>query len=283
MNAAELTSAAARPRPSAIRRVALAVSDAVLPQTCAVCGTWIPSGGSRACDGCLASFEAILWRSYCHRCARTIRPESLDHRGCFRCRNERIWNIAGIARAGPYMHPLSTLIVGLKYGGRERNAAYLAELMAEALCGRSWLVDVEALVPVPMHWRRRMQRSCNHALLLTQELARRLEIPLLRGIRRARYAPSQMRFDAVSKAKLFKNVKGCFALSRLAGLGWRSVRGRTVCIVDNIVRSGATIHEVSKVLRKAGAKRIYAAIAARTVPSGDVQAKIDAVPADVPP
>lgn len=283
MSAAEPSSAAAPPRPSGIRRLALAVSDAVLPQTCAVCGTWILSGSSRACEGCLASFELILWRSYCHRCARTIRPESLDERGCFRCRNERIWNIAGIARVGPYTNPLSDLIVGLKYGGRERNAAYLAELMAEALRGRSWLADVDSLVPVPMHWRRRMQRRCNHALLLTQELARRVKIPLLRAIRRSRYAPSQMRFDVVSKAKLFENVKDCFAPSRLAGMGWRSARGRTVCIVDNIVRSGATIHEVSKVLRKAGAKRIYAAVAARTVAPGDMQAKIDAVPTDESP
>ena len=283
MRAADPSSTTAQPRPSTIRRVALAVSDAVLPQTCAVCGTWIASGSSRACAGCLASFDAILWRSYCHRCARTIRPESLDERGCFRCRNESIWNIAGIARAGPYTNPLSDLIVGLKYAGRERNAAYLAELMAEALRGRSWLADIEGLVPVPMHWRRRMQRSCNHARLLTQELARRLKIPVLHGIRRARYAPSQMRFDAVSKAKLFANVKGCFAPSRLAGMGLRCVRGRTVCIVDNIVRSGATIHEVSKVLRKAGAKRIYAAVAARTVVPGDMQAKIEAVPLDAPP
>lgn len=283
MRAAEPSSATAPPRPSAIRRVARAVSDAVLPQTCAVCGAWIPSGGSRSCEECLALFEPILCRSYCHRCARTIRPESIDKRGCARCRNETIWNIAGIARVGPYMQPLSTLIVGLKYGGRERNAAYLAELMTQALRGRSWLADVDGLVPVPMHWRRRMQRSCNHALLLTQELARRLAIPLLLGIRRTRYAPSQMRFDVVSKAKLFENVKGCFAPSRLAGMGWRCVRGRTVCIVDNIVRSGATIHEVSKVLRKAGAKRIYAAVAARTVVPGDMQAKIEAVPTDESP
>jgi predicted amidophosphoribosyltransferase len=171
------------------------------------------------------------------------------------------------------MSPLSDLIVGLKHGGRERNAGFLADLMAEALRGRSWLPEVDLLVPVPMHWKRRLQRRCNHALLLAEALGKRIAKPVLRAVRRSRYAPSQMRIERTSRAKLFANVAGCFAPRRRA-----SVRGKTVCIVDNIVRSGATIHEVSKVLRKAGAKRIYAAIVARTVVPGDLQAQIDSVP-----
>jgi predicted amidophosphoribosyltransferase len=60
---------------------------------------------------------------------------------------------------------------------------------------------------------------------------------------------------------------------------WANVQGMTVCIVDNLLVTGATVCEVSKVLRKAGAKKIYAAVAARTVSGGDFQAADEAVAA----
>ncbi|RMF74670.1 MAG: hypothetical protein D6744_14295, partial [Planctomycetota bacterium] len=75
-----------------------------------------------------------------------------------------------------------------------------------------------------------------------------------------------------SRTARFENVRGCFAPTRRP-----AVAGARVCIVDNLLVTGATIHEVAKVLRAAGARRIYAAVAARTVMSGDYQADADAL------
>ena len=65
-----------------------------------------------------------------------------------------------------------------------------------------------------------------------------------------------------SRAERFRNVAGCFAVKRWA---IERLAGKTVCIVDNLLATGATVHEVSKVLREGGAKRIYVAVIARTV------------------
>jgi predicted amidophosphoribosyltransferase len=142
--------------------------------------------------------------------------------------------------------------------------------MAEALRELPWLHELDALVPVPMHWLRRWQRRCNHTMVLTTALSKELGIPLLKGVLREKNTPSQT--HVTSRTKRFENVKGCFAVNRPD-----RVAGKTVCIVDNLIVTGATAHEVSKVLRKAGAKRIYLAVAARTAIPSDLQAKPPAI------
>ena len=117
-----------------------------------------------------------------------------------------------------------------------------------------------------MHWLRRAQRRCDHTGVLAGALSRQLGVRVLKGVLREKNTPSQTRI--VSRQKRFENVKGCFAVSRP-----KRVADKTVCIVDNLIVTGATVHEVSKVLRKAGAKRNYAAVVARSVMPGDVQAE----------
>ncbi len=96
-----------------------------------------------------------------------------------------------------------------------------------------------------------------------------MKIPVRRAVRRIKYTRSQTHVE--SRAQRFENVKGCFGPASWFRLLGR-VRGRTVCIVDNLLVTGATLYEVSKVLRRAGAKRIYAAVIGRTVLAGDFQA-----------
>ncbi len=189
-------------------------------------------------------------------------------------------------RIGKYTPALRSLTLSLKYHGQERAADAMADLLADALGRVDWGRRLDALVPVPMHWLRRAQRPCNHARLLTEALAQRLKLPVVRLVRRARHMPSQVGMR--SKAQRLANVRGCFGMRwwsddappswwflparwwpRGIALGRRSVRGKSVCIVDNLLVTGATVCEVSKVLRRAGAKRIYAAVVARPASPGD--------------
>ena len=254
-----------------------ALLDAVLPQTCVSCGVWIAGGDRPACDTCHAEIAAGLARPYCRRCGRTLPPPAIHERGCARCRREVHWNVAGVARVGVYEPALRVPLVGLKYRGHERNADYLAEWMVAALRQRGWLDELDALVPVPMHWLRRRQRPCDHAGVLASALSAHIGVPVVRLVRRAKHTPSQTAITA--KAARFENVRGCFALPRWYQPPWpkRDLRGRTVCIVDNLMMTGATVYEVAKALRKAGAKRIYAVVVARPASPGDPPAVLPAV------
>ncbi len=254
--------------------------DTVLPQTCVACGAWIPGRDGLTCAACRERITALLALSACPRCGRSVPPFGGHSRGCGACQREDFWNVAGVARCGPYEQPLADLLTGLKYGGQRRNAVYLGRLLAGAIRRAAWSDSLQALVPVPMHWRRRLQRPVDHARALAEEAGRTLGIPVrCAAVRRVRHGPSQT--STTSRTQRFENVRGCFGASR-----WADVRGQVVCIIDNLLVSGATIHEVSKVLRKAGARRIYAAVVARAVMPGEVQfegvTRADAPPAAPP-
>jgi ComF family protein len=252
-----------------------AALDAVSPQTCVACEAWIrgwiPPSIPALCDDCRAATEEVSAGAYCPYCARSTSPMTIDEQGCGRCRREDHWNVAGIVRVGTWRAasehdgPLARLLLDLKYHGRERNAELLGGLLAERLRTAVWFRELDALVPVPMHWLRRWQRPSDHARLLAEAVSRRTGVPVrCAAVRRVRYATSQAR--VASRQARFENVRGCFGPSR-----WPGIAGQTVCIIDNLLVTGATIHEVSKVLRKSGAKRIYAAVVARSAPPGDDQ------------
>ena len=268
----ELSTSEQASRFTPIRALFRILGDAILPQTCAVCGEWIPAGQGMTCPTCHEELAAIRAIPYCGRCGRTMPRVAIDEQGCARCRREPYWNIAGIVRVGAYPPALRPIVTGLKYAGHERNADLAAVLLGNALVQSGWQDRLDGLVPVPMHWLRRWQRPCDHAELLAAALARRTGLAVLRAMRRIRHTPSQTRVH--SETQRFQNVKGCFALRRGHEV---MVAGKRVCIVDNLLATGATICEVSKVLRRAGAKCIYAAVISRTVLSGDTQASSDSL------
>ena len=243
------------------------VQDALTPQTCVACGEWIASGDGPACSSCQAELASVMRAVYCPRCGRTMAPSAINDGRCSSCRMERFWNVTGVVRVGAYSPAIRGLTLGLKYRGRERNAEFAANLLADAMEQRGWLNDFDCLVPVPMHTLRRWQRPCDHADVLTAALARRVKTPMLRAARRIRHAPSLV--NVKSHAQRFETVKGCFAARSGAR---RTLAGARVCIVDNLLATGATVYEVSKVLRRAGARHICVAVIARTVLGGHQQA-----------
>lgn len=250
-----------------LRGLGAAALDALLPQTCVSCGTWIAAGREWVCPACAGRLSEIRRSSHCPRCGRSMPTAAIHGDACASCRHEHFWNVAGVVRVGAYEPPLQRLLLGLKYHGRERNAALLAGLLAQALEQRGWSAELDYLVPVPMHWLRRRQRPCDHAGVLAAALGRLLGVPVLAAVKRRKHTPSQL--DTTSRAARFENIKDCFAP------GWRArrLRGRRVCIVDNLMATGATVCEMSKVLRRAGARRIHAAVVARSVMAGDHQGR----------
>lgn len=250
-----------------VRGAGRVVAEAVYPQSCAGCGRWVAEAS--LCPTCEADIAALVEVPYCGNCGRTAATASVHDKHCGFCRTEfkqRKWNTAGIARVGPYAGTLRDMILALKFSGSRRVANVLADYLAGAIRSQPWGGKLEALVPVPMHWLKRLQRPAAHADVLAQAVGRRLGLPVVRAVTRSVHRSSQTRFP--SPTERFENVRGCFAPRSPV-----SLRGKHVCIIDNIITSGATVHEVSKVLRKCGAKSISAAVAARTVIGRDRQAE----------
>jgi len=146
---------------------------------------------------------------------------------------------------GFYEGALRELIHLLKYDGMKPLAGPLSECLSRALP----LDDrFDAVVPMPLHWRRRFQRGFNQAAALANGVARRRRIPLLNAVRRIRATRSQ---TGLTNARRRENVRGAFR----AGRG-RPLEGLRILLVDDVMTTGATGSACAAALKRAGAKSV---------------------------
>ena len=111
------------------------------------------------------------------------------------------------------------------------------------------------IVPVPLHWWRRLTRGYNQSEVLAQSMAEQLRIPCHpRWLRRIRNTPQQVGQSATARRQ---NVQKAFSSFERAALC-----GRTVLLVDDVLTTGSTASDAARALRAAGAARIVVAVLA---------------------
>jgi len=127
--------------------------------------------------------------------------------------------------------------------------------------GSEVLARADLLVPVPLHWTRLFQRRYNQAALLAHAV-RGAGGPELAAdwLVRRRRTPSQGHLGPTARER---NVRGAFAMR--AG---RSVAGRRVVLIDDVMTTGATLEECARVLRRAGASSVGVLTLARALRTG---------------
>lgn len=153
-----------------------------------------------------------------------------------------------------YGGPVADAIQRFKYGGRSELAAALGSLMAADAI--RWGGQVDAVVPVPLHWRRRRTRGYDQAALLAKPVAKALAVPpLLRALRRVRNTPSQVDLPFRERQR---NMRRAFAPSRIRG-------ARRVLLIDDVRTTGATIRAASEALKAGGAVEVHSLVLAARV------------------
>lgn len=191
--------------------------------------------GRLACQLCAAKIAA--GQTVCASCRRT--PPPLD-----RC-----------VAALEYDYPWDQLISRFKFNGEAGLADALAELMSAVPAVQDLLRRQDWLIPMPLSRRRLAVRGFNQA----HELARRLGSAPSRAdvVLRLRDTADQ---HTLTRAARLGNLRGAFVVDpRRAEL----VRGRHVALVDDVMTTGASLHELARVLRSAGAASVSAVVLAR--------------------
>jgi ComF family protein len=132
----------------------------------------------------------------------------------------------------------------------------LCDLLHGALQACFTPAAIDVVLPVPLFPTRQRERSYNQAALLAEELAQRIDRRFdEQSLVRIRKTETQTHFNAVKRRE---NMAGAFSVARPE---W--VRQRCVLIVDDVMTTGATLHECAKALKKAGARTVWALTVAR--------------------
>ncbi len=192
-----------------------AALDAILPARCPVCNDYLAG-------------EVGL----CRECAAQLHPTVDGH----------------ILHLGRYRGHLDRVARALKFGNHRAVAVPLGRALAAGATEAGWTVN--AVVPVPLHWSRTLERGYNQSRALAEAIALNLNAPVLDALERSRPTDRQAKLPKSERAR---NVRDAFRAAA-------DVRGLEILLIDDVHTSGATLTESSLALIQAGAKRVRIAV-----------------------
>lgn len=243
------------PRAATIQAAAH-LADLILPRSCAACGKSTNPQSPDLCPACAAEVMLTVGSEYCRTCGSDRTPYLMIDGRCTRCRQGKsLPRFERFVRVGRYEGALRLLI--LRFKREWLLEKMLGRLLADAIHAHIDPADVDFWVPVPSHWRRRLARGFHPTALLTTRAVGRRRAGSASVLKMTRFVPPLK--AGMSATQRAAAVKGAFTVPRRLDLS-----GRSICLVDDVTTTGATLAEAKRALRKAGARKIYAAVLAKT-------------------
>jgi ComF family protein len=240
-------------RAASVARAVLGTAlDLALPRLCPACRE--PVEGKALCPACWSKLSFIT-RPYCERLGI---PFVYDP-GPGMLSMEAIADPPAYhrARAAVRFDEVSRALVhALKYGDRLDLSPMMGRWIYHA--GRELLAGADALVPVPLHWRRLWARRFNQSAMLAAEISAQSGVPVDTGtLKRVKATVQQV---GLSRAERAANVQGAFRVPKECRA---AVAGRRLVLIDDVLTSGATLDGCARALLRAGAANVDALIFAR--------------------
>ncbi|MDZ7725492.1 MAG: ComF family protein [candidate division KSB1 bacterium] len=212
----------------AARFCTLPLLDVLYPAFCLICENPLQNN-TLICPQCQHSLDqAVLPRDHLKTNPVSVPEPQFD---------------AAIA-ALSYTRSVQTLIHNFKYNGYSRLSKIFAGYMTDQIKTNN--LQFDSLQPVPLHSGRKRERGFNQAESLCKSLSKQFNVPLLDCLIRHRYTSQQAKYH---REKRFQNVKNAFKLKQ-------SVRVNHIALVDDVITTGATVNECSRLLKESGAREI---------------------------
>jgi ComF family protein len=226
------------------------LDDSIMPLRCVFCGTATEGPERRICSGCRRDLPWM--ENACARCGAAIAVDLPRGVHCAACQARPPPVLATVVPLR-YEFPVDAGLKALKFGRRLQYAPAFGELLlAETV---RLPADIDALLPVPLHWRRQAFRGFNQARELCRPLARHCALPIMTGVSRRRPTPFQ---SGLAATKRRKNLRRAFLVRKTSGF-------QHVLIVDDVVTTGETTRQLAAALIRRGVKKVSVLAVARAV------------------
>ena len=228
------------------------ILDLLFPKKCVGC----KSSGSYFCQDCVSNI--LQTDLVCPKCEK-LAVGGQTHPIC-----QRKFGLDGLWSLGIYKNPLREAIKQLKYRKVSEIAPVLVDILIEYWAryqpfllekigkdkGEGWVV-----VPVPLHLFRENDRGFNQSNLIGQSLSKKLGLDFCEALKRTRYTKSQV--GLLGKGRK-QNISGAFSFSSNYEL-----RTKNCLLIDDVWTTGSTLRECWYILKRAGAKKVWAITLAR--------------------
>ncbi len=225
----------------------------IYPPQCQMCTAMVAETGG-LCGACWAE-TPFLRGLVCDACGVPLPGSEADGALCDTCLEaSRPWQAGRAALA--YRDLGRRIVLALKHGDRTDLAKPAAKWMAAA--GQSFLTSDTLFVPIPVHWTRLLTRRYNQAAELTKALASHTGQPCCQdALIRTRRTAKQ---DGMSVEARQRNMAGAITVSdKRAEL----LRHGRVCLVDDVMTSGATLETAAHALWQAEVDHVFVLLLAR--------------------
>ncbi len=227
--------------------------DTVLPPRCVISGEMVDRQGM--ISGASWAGLDFITAPFCDQCGIPFEFEVEQGVKCSPC-IERPPPYRRARAALKYNDTSRSMILGFKHG--DQTHAVRAFTPWLEMAGREILEAADLLVPVPLHFRRLIARKYNQSALMATALSKATNIPAdVKALKRIRATKVQ---GFMKAAERHKNVRAAFAINPKA-----DVKGKTIILIDDVLTTGATVKECTKVLLKEGAAKVHILTLARTV------------------
>lgn len=222
----------------------------LLPGGCALCGD--TNSKEVLCAACVAQF----FTTHAARCPVCAAASSAHNQQCGACLSEPPAFDATFI-ACDYEAPVDHLVQDLKFNARLALAPMFARLLARSIEQHN--IEADCITGVPLFASRLAQRGFNQAIEIAKPLARTLAIPLAPQLcLRMRDTDAQAGLPLVQRQI---NMRDAFTMSLQGRI---AVLQKHVIVVDDVMTTGHTLHELAACLKRHGAKRVTNLVFART-------------------
>jgi ComF family protein len=231
-----------------------AILDFLFPPACPICRAIVSDHGT-LCPECWREFNWISNPKCC--CCGYPFPADLDLGPrplcpvCAAGLNELDWMRAACV----YDQFSKNVMLPFKHAGTLKYQKLMSRAMIGALHDLD--AEIDLVLPVPLARRRLFKRGYNQATLLARPIAKQLGARLDVDSVRRKYRPDMGHKNARER---LENIRGAFSC-----VNPDNIRGKTVLLVDDVMTTGATFTELCKVLKRAGARRVYGVVFCRVI------------------